>query len=249
MQLRKLIIPVIIVTVGCSGSPEGRCTETVAQDDSIFSEEEGTLAMESCEPLNPDVYFSIAEISDSIFQTMDGVSYSKGAPVRLSDLREVRVLHYDFEGDVRAGLIICHKAVAKDMLEIFRELYDIGYQIESILPVDNFGGDDNESMKANNTSCFNYRSTPGGSRLSYHAYGTAIDINPLYNPYVRKTRSGTIVLPEEGKRYADRSVRQTGMIQPGDECVAIFKKHGFTWGGDWRRSTRDYQHFEKRLKR
>lgn len=180
-----------------------------------------------------DDVFSVTELRDSLFATMDGVSFRKGAPVKRSDLRDVSVLHYDFDSKVRVGRIICHKLIAQDILEIFRELYEIGYQIESILPVDNFGGDDNESMKANNTSCFNYRSTPGGSRLSYHAYGTAIDINPLYNPYVRKTRSGAVVLPEEGKRYADRSVRQKGMIQPGDECVAIFKKHGFTWGGDW----------------
>ncbi len=259
-MVRYLVFHTLLITAsGCSGSTV--TSDAVAEASSDMD----SLPVENTEGAGADVlratemdstgntelevaaddFFSIAELSDSLYTTMYGVSIREGAPVSRADLRDVRVLHYDFEGNTRTGRIICHKSIAQDMLDIFRELYDIGYPVESVIPIDNFGGDDDKSMKANNTSCFNFRKTPGGSRLSNHAYGTAIDINPLFNPYVRRTRRGTIVLPAEGSGYSDRSKVRAGMFTPSDPCVRIFKKHGFRWGGEWRGTTRDYQHFEK----
>jgi hypothetical protein len=105
-------------------------------------------------------------------------------------------------------------------------------------PVDVYDGDDNRSMAANNTSAFNCRAVTGGSSWSEHSYGTAIDINPLRNPYVR----GGTVLPPEGSAYADRGLDEPGMIHAGDEVVETFGAHGWIWGGTWD-STKDYQHF------
>lgn len=245
----------LISVSGCSGSTNASDAVSFAATDNFAApvevaeaEEERTDSTGRSElTVVADDLFSIAELSDSLFATMYGVSIREGAPVDRSDLRDVKVLHHDFDGNIRTGRIICHKSVANDMLAIFRELYEIGYPIESVMPIDNFGGDDDESMRANNTSCFNFRKTPGGSRVSNHAYGAAIDINPLFNPYVRRTKKKTIVLPPEGSVYRDRSNVRAGMLTPSDPCVKIFKKYGFRWGGEWRGSTRDYQHFERPL--
>lgn len=104
--------------------------------------------------------------------------------VSYEDLRYMNILYYDFNGDVQTGELICNKAIADDLIEIFYELYKNEYQIESVRLIDDYNGDDTASMKANNTSCFNYRPVDGTSSLSKHALGCAIDINPFYNPYV-----------------------------------------------------------------
>lgn len=258
-----LSIMFLIMTSGCSGSTAASdaVTSTLTDEDSAMVENveavETDLRRDKQQghPANTEMkvvaedFFAIAEVNDSLYATMYGVSFHEGAPVRRADLRDVRVLHHDFDGNIHTGRIICHKSLATDVLEIFKELYDIAYPIESVMPIDNFGGDDGESMKANNTSCFNFRKTPGGSRLSNHAYGTAIDINPLFNPYVRRTKRGTVVLPPDGAQYCDRTLGYPGMLTPSDPCVRIFKKHGFRWGGEWRGMTRDYQHFEKPLRK
>ena len=99
-------------------------------------------------------------------------------------------------------------------------------------------------MSDNNTSCFCYRVVSGTQKLSYHARGLAIDINPLYNPYIRHAKDGSrIVEPANGKPYADRSKQFRYKINKGDLCYRLFIKHGFIWGGSWR-TVKDYQHFE-----
>ena len=100
-------------------------------------------------------------------------------------------------------------------------------------------------MEANNTSCFNYRYVDGTTKLSNHSYGTAIDINPLYNPYVKEYSDGTIkILPSAATAYADRSIIDDYMIDHNDYAYLVFTSYGFSWGGDWN-SVKDYQHFEK----
>ena len=131
---------------------------------------------------------------------MKGRSYKNDCTVRLSDLRYVRLLHYNFKGQVKLGELICNKSVSDDLVEIFRELFEHHYPIESVLLVDNFEANDEMSMRANNSSCFNYRVVKGSSKLSLHSQGRAIDINPLYNPCVR-LRTHT-VQPATGRRYA-----------------------------------------------
>ena len=99
-------------------------------------------------------------------------------------------------------------------------------------------------MRANNSSAFNYRHTPGGTRLSAHSGGMAVDINPLYNPYVIYNSDPLYVLPAAGEPYTDREAEFEGKITTEDPCYKLFIEHGFSWGGNWSKPT-DYQHFEK----
>lgn len=167
--------------------------------------------------------------------------------VSYEDLRYMNILYYDFNGDVQTGELICNKAIAEDLIEIFYELYENEYQIESVRLIDDYNGDDTASMEANNTSCFNYRPVEGTSSLSKHALGCAIDINPFYNPYVvfNKGKAGeTYISPAGSEIYADRSQSFAYKIDENDLCYKLFKEHGFTWGGNWN-SCKDYQHFQK----
>jgi hypothetical protein len=139
------------------------------------------------------------------------------------------------------GEMVCNAAIAQDLLDIFRELYLAKYPIRSIRLVDDFDGSDEDSMRADNTSCFNYRTVPGQKKLSRHAMGMAVDVNPLENPYI-DTRGA--VHPAEGAPYVDRTQDFPHKIDREDLCYKLFREHGFSWGGAWTRS-KDYQHFEK----
>ena len=132
-------------------------------------------------------------------------------------------------------------------MEIFHELYENDYQIESIKLIDEFGADDNTSMEANNTSCFNYRPIGNGHKLSKHAQGLAIDINPLYNPQIKYKNGATVIAPSGGEKYANRNADFPYKIDKDDLAYKLFKEHGFSWGGNWN-SSKDYQHFEKKKK-
>ena len=130
-------------------------------------------------------------------------------------------------------------------MEIFYELYRNEYQLEKVLLIDEYDGDDTASMEDNNTSCFNYRAVDGTDNLSRHAYGLAIDVNPLYNPYITYNGDGSEnVSPAAAARYSDRSSSFPYKIDENDLCYKLFIQHGFTWGGNWN-SSKDYQHFQK----
>ena len=167
--------------------------------------------------------------------------------ISYADLRYVHIIHYDFDGNLAEGELICHNFIAEDLLEIFYDLYASEYQIEKVTLIENYNGDDTASMADNNTSCFNYRVVDGTKSLSKHALGLAVDINPLYNPYIRyDKKGGQTVSPVEGEAYADRTVSFPYKIDPDDLCYRLFAEHGFTWGGNWN-SSKDYQHFQKAL--
>ncbi len=190
--------------------------------------------------------FYYEPISNEVFKRISGISYPVDCTVPLDELRYVVLEYIDFEGQKKKGEIICNKLIADDLLEIFYELCQSDYRIESIRLVDEFGGDDIASMQANNTSCFNYRFIEGTTKLSNHAYGLAIDINPFYNPYITYQKDGTMhVSPEESFQYADRSVSFPYKIDENDLAYKLFTEHGFKWGGNWNNS-KDYQHFEKK---
>lgn len=191
--------------------------------------------------------FYYEEISQEIKNRINGKSYGEGCEVPYEDLRYVRVLYWGFDNETHQGELIVNKAIAEDVVEIFKELYDIQYPIEKMVLVDEYEADDNASMAANNTSAFNYREVDNGSgTLSMHSYGLAIDINPLYNPYVRKVGGKTVISPENGTEYADRTQDCPYYINEDDACYKAFIERGFTWGGDWK-NTKDYQHFQKKL--
>ncbi len=191
--------------------------------------------------------FFYTELTDEIKNRITGISYpdtNTSLQITYEDLAYVHVLHYDFDGQVQQGELICNRAIAQDLVEIFTELYENQYPIEKICLIDAYGGDDEASMQDNNTSCFNYRTVSGKTNLSNHSYGLAIDINPLYNPYVRTKNGKLLVSPDNGVDYADRSAEFLYKIDREDLCYKLFIEHGFTWGGSWN-SVKDYQHFEK----
>ena len=161
--------------------------------------------------------FSVDTLSDAVFLRMQGKSYPEGCSVMRCDLRYLQIRHYDAEGKVHRGELVCNKKIA----------------------------DDERSMTANNTSCFCFRKIAGSSRLSKHSLGTAIDINPLQNPCVKKRKDGSLFIqPKAAHKYADRQKAYPYKIMKGDLCYRLFLAHGFSWGGNWR-TLKDYQHFEK----
>lgn len=211
----------------------------------------------------PQSSFYYTELTSEVKRRITGISYpvyestasaalnvlpdTEVIQISYGDLRYLKVLYYDFNGEVQEGELICNHSIAEDLKEIFYELYLNEYQIESIRLIDDFDGDDAASMEANNTSCFNYRVVDGTTSLSKHALGCAIDINPFYNPYIvfDKTGSGQdYISPAGSEIYADRSKAFPYKIDENDLCYRLFKEHGFTWGGDWN-SCKDYQHFQK----
>ena len=166
-------------------------------------------------------------------------SWRPGCPVAIEDLRLLTVSHWGFDGRVRRGELVVHRAHAGGVLSVMRRLFEVRFPIERMQLVDVYGGDDDRSMAANNTSAFNCRAVSGQpGTWSEHAYGWAIDVNPVQNPYVR----GGEVRPPNGAPFANRSRQAPGMIHSGDAVVRAFGSIGWEWGGNWR-SAKDYQHF------
>ena len=166
-------------------------------------------------------------------------SWRPGCPVPLADLRLLTVDYWGFDGREHAGELVIHEREAEAVIVAMRRLYDARFPIRRMLLVDAYGGDDDRSMAANNTSAFNCREVTGQPGVwSEHSYGRAIDINPVQNPYVLDG----VVLPPEGRVYADRSLDAAGMIRPGGPVVRAFAEIGWGWGGHWASPT-DYQHF------
>lgn len=191
--------------------------------------------------VTPD-YVGTAHAIDEDTADRMRLSWRPGCPVELADLRLLRVSYHDYTGRVRTGELVVHRDHADELVGVFEELYHAAFPIERMELVDVFGADDDASMAANNTSAFNCREIAGSpGRWSNHAYGRAIDINPLVNPWV--TDRG--IFPPEGAAFADRSVQVQGGIYAGDVVVQAFADIGWTWGGSWS-SSKDYQHFDVR---
>jgi poly-gamma-glutamate synthesis protein (capsule biosynthesis protein) len=194
------------------------------------------LAGSPAPPFEGDVEPIRGKVKDRI----EGSSWRAGCPVPLDKLRLVEVTHWGFDGDPHRGRLVIHRREAREIVAVMKRLFKVRYPIRRMELIDRYDADDNRSMNADNTSAFNCRFVAGTSRWSMHAYGRAIDLNPIENPYV----SGSHVSPPAGQPYADRSRRAKGMIHAGDEVVEAFaEKAGWEWGGSWPGGTRDYQHF------
>ncbi len=170
---------------------------------------------------------------------MTGVSWRPCCPVPLRDLRVVTVTHHGFDGRDHIGRLIVHRDVALRVLGALRRLYADGFPIRRMTPIDAFGGSDFRSIEADNTSAFNCRFVDGTARYSEHAYGRAIDINPIENPYV--TSAGTTSHPAS-RPYVRRTPFRPGMAVVGRALVRSFDGIGWGWGGQWS-GAKDYQHF------
>ena len=189
--------------------------------------------------------FRADTLSDAVFSRMQGRSYPSNCTVKRSDLRLLTLTYCDFEGATQQGELVCNKAIAQDLLDIFRELFRQRYPIAQIRLIDDFEADDERSMQANNTSSFCFRTISGSRKLSKHAQGLAIDLNPLQNPCVKRRKDGTLdVQPKTARFYANRSRNFKYKITRSDLAYRLFTQRGFRWGGDWR-TFKDYQHFEK----
>jgi len=183
-------------------------------------------------------FATTALISGPEAKRMTGVSWRPGCPVPLRDLRSVTVKYRGFDGRTHTGRLIVHKDVWREVVRAFRELYLAGFPIRRIVPVDAYGGSDYRSIEADNTAAFNCRYVDGTTRWSEHAYGRAIDINPIENPYVSNGRTSHAA----SRPYLDRSRRRPGMAHEGGTLVRAFDAIGWGWGGRWSPS-KDYQHF------
>lgn len=229
-----------------------KATESTTEEEILYlqglSEKEAgdVLQEEDLDPENMEQYFVSSEIDEKIFSRIQGLSYKSYCTVPKSDLRYLKVLHYNFDHDIQVGELITNVRLEKDMLEIFQELYEEEYEIEKMYLVDNYGADDTASIEVNNTSCFNFRRVTNGSKLSNHAGGCAIDINPQQNPYVTYDGSSAHWTHSNADAYIDRDGPGDHMIDHSDTCYRIFANHGFSWGGDWN-NPKDYQHFEKKV--
>lgn len=189
-----------------------------------------------------DHVFTIEPIPSDLIKDMEKGNPIDSNSIDYDRLRLVTVTHYGFDHDYHQGQLIVHREVAHDIIEIFKEVLEIEYPIEKIKLLEEYGYSDRDSMADNNSSAFNFRTQTNSDVLSMHAYGLAIDINPVQNPYVY----GDYFLPTNAMLYLDRSKSTQGMIQKGDALYHAFVSRGWTWGGDWTH-LQDYQHFEKRI--
>jgi hypothetical protein len=207
-----------------------------------------TSGVEGCSPAGEgeEVCFAAFEgvatpIPAEIRQQMIGRSWHEELPCpSLDSLSLVRMTHWGMDGEIHEGEMVVASSVANDVLEAFRRIYDARFPIERMELIHHYDGDDDASMAANNSSAFNCRLVTGGTTLSEHGLGTAIDINPVQNPYVRNDT----VLPPAGAAYVDRGDVRPGMIVRPGPVVSAFEAIDWSWGGDFN-TLKDYQHFSE----
>ena len=190
-------------------------------------------------PGEPAFEGSSTALDAKLRKRMTGRSWHEGCPVGLGRLRLLELTYWGFDDRAHNGRLVVHRRVAGEILEVMRALYEDRYPIRRMVLIDRYGADDHRSMNADNTSAFNCRFVAGQpGTWSQHAFGLAIDVNPVENPYV----SGDHVSPPAGRPFADRSKNEPGMIHDDDATVRAFAEQGFEWGGDWS-PAQDYQHF------
>jgi hypothetical protein len=231
LSRRIAALTVVLAISACSGPTAPRSVEAAPT-----AAASGTGARpESAAPTNEFVAEAFGAVAADLPH-----SWRPGCPVGPERLRRLRLSHWGFDDRPHTGTILVHEDVTAAVVEVFRQLYAARFPIRSLEPVDTYGGDDDRSMAADNTSGFNCRAAvaAGAPAWSAHAYGRAIDVNPVENPYLFAGR----VLPRAGAAYVDRSVVRPGMAVAGGVLVNAFSSVGWRWGGTWR-SSPDYQHF------
>jgi len=232
--MKKFIVFVLIFS-GLSFIPQENAEPIVIPNNII--------SFEIDKAINEPVFTS-QEIPDNIYEKMLGnsIPMKYKSRVSISSLSYLKITYIGFDGEEHVGEMIVSAKLAGEVLDIFKELYEIRYPIEKISLIDEYEANDELSMSDNNTSCFCYRVINGSKKLSNHSLGTAIDINPLYNPYVKNK----FVSPASSTIYSNRENEFKHKISQNDAIYNIFVSKGWTWGGDWN-SPKDYQHFEKNI--
>lgn len=241
---RLLMAVLLLVSWGCR---EAEQPQTPAEPEPILevSPKPPPKPLPDPEDKPPEYRAKVSPLPEEVQKKMLGISWREGCPVAMKNLVFIELRHWGYEDQLMDGELVVHKDVATDITGIFKELFDARFPVEKIWLVDEYNGDDLESMRDNNTSAFNCRwKVPKPGVFSQHAFGTAIDINPLVNPY----HSPKLILPKGGEIYIDRSKKSKGMIFKNDVVYKAFTRRGWIWGGDWKRK-KDYQHFEKKRDR
>jgi len=189
---------------------------------------------------------SISEINDEIRARMTH-SWREDNPISVEDLCYISLNHWGFDGCVHQGALIVQRGVAREIVDIFEELFNEKYRIEKMLLIDAYQGSDELSCEDNNSSAFCSRLSTNKGEWSYHSYGLAIDLNPLLNPYHREG----VTIPVNGEEFLDRSLDCRGLITKNDPCYRAFTSRGWKWGGDWfeDRGYVDFQHFYRQVER
>lgn len=187
--------------------------------------------------------FYVTAIDDAIFSRIKGKSYKDDCTLPVEDLRYLHLLHKDINGVTHEGEMICNVYIAAQLLAIFQKLYAQDYPIEKIRLVDEYDADDEQSMRDNNSSCFNFRFISHTNRISKHGLGVAVDINTLYNPYIKYVDGKRILEPATAEKYLKRKKNFPYKIDKKSLPYRLFTQYGFEWGGTWS-DRKDYQHFE-----
>jgi D-alanyl-D-alanine carboxypeptidase len=182
---------------------------------------------------------AISVIGPAMRARMTGRSWRSGCPVQISGLRLLTLSYWGFDGRLHTGRLVVNADVTGAVVSVFHRLFDARFPIRRMRPVDDYGGSDFRSIEADNTSSFNCRAATGSTHWSEHAYGHAIDVDPIENPYV----DGGQTSHAASRPYLDRSRHRPGMAYPGGVLVRAFASVGWGWGGSWSGSVHDYQHF------
>lgn len=193
--------------------------------------------------LAPTTTVSVPAFSSSVSTVSAaqlGATWHVGCPVDPTQLRMLQLSYWGFDNQTHVGTIVVNASVVDQIIEVFSTLYAAHFPIEEMVPETVYGGDDNAAAAADDTSGFNCRNAvaPGPPEWSMHAYGEAVDVNDVQNPYV----AGATVIPQAGDAYLERSDVRPGMAEPGGTIVDAFAAIGWGWGGNWI-GTVDYQHF------
>lgn len=189
-------------------------------------------------PPTATFHASVSVLTTAMRNRMTGVSWRAGCPVGLDQLRLLTVDYWGVDHAVHQGRLIVNATATSALTRAFRQLFAAQFPITQMRPIDEFGGSDEASMLADNTSAFSCAKVPGTTVWSQHSYGLAVDVNPFENPYVRDG----VVDPPAAAGFVDRTRSNPQMIAHGDPVWRAFNAIGWYWGGDWR-SLKDYQHF------
>ena len=165
-----------------------------------------------------------------------------GAKLGCDRLRLLKFRYFGFDDKIHDdGEIVVMDAAAPHVLRIFDALRKMRFPLFKVRPMNEYEGDDDASTRANNTSAFNDRNVSGGSMPSLHAYGLAIDLNPVQNPFLVRTGPSLRIDPPAGAHYLNRMNERPGMAEA---VIRLFADAGFLiWGGHWHNPI-DYQHFQ-----
>ena len=235
-RLTRAILACAVVVVVEACSTGGQAPSSSTSTTSLAAETVTTVhpsATGSALPTGPVVH--------TVTAVELGRTWRPGCPVEPDELRRVELDFVGFDGAIHRGALVVHHDVVDDVIAIFADLQRLRYPIERMQTVDHYhGADDELSMEDNNTSAFNCRRLPGNTGWSLHAYGRAVDLNPLINPY--RDSSGDLQ-PKTAGQYLDRNQQVPGLLRAGDPVVRAFTDRGWRWGGAWRNPV-DYQHFE-----